>query len=74
VTQDDRLSNSNSFDKPTPPRVLLGLKVGAKSLARKDRTPAVVQLRNKAEFKPGARWSDEYMQRMQADMDALRRD
>jgi hypothetical protein len=74
VIEDDRLSNSNSFVKPTPPRPILTLKVSAQNLSRKNRTPAALQPRNKSGLKPGARWSDEYTQQMQADMDALRRD
>src|SRR5208282_332218 len=31
------------------------------------------QPQNKAKLKPGAHWSDEYKERMQSDMDALRR-
>jgi hypothetical protein len=68
------MSNANSIDKPNSPRVTLTLRVGAQRPARKDRAPAALQLRNKADLKPGARWSDKYAQQMQADMDALRPD
>jgi hypothetical protein len=33
--------------------------------------PPPPQPRSKTQAKPGAHWSDEYKQRMQADMDAL---
>jgi hypothetical protein len=62
---------------PTSPRPTLKLKAGvrrptepAKAITpRQDNTPQ--QDNKKGKSKPGAHWSDEYKERMQADMDAL---
>jgi hypothetical protein len=69
-------------DTISPPstRPTLKLKVGARRSADPGKAPAIPQAETKAfpqaekkaKLKPGARWSDEYTQRMQADMDALR--
>jgi hypothetical protein len=66
------MNNSNSPGDPASPRVTLKLKVGARKTERevKPQQPAP-QPQNKAKSKPGAHWSDEYKERMQADMDAL---
>jgi hypothetical protein len=56
----------------TRPTLKLKLKVGARRSADPSKAPAIPQAEKKAKLKPGARWSDEYTQRMQADMDALR--
>jgi hypothetical protein len=60
------MDNPNS----TSPRPTLKLKVGARKPAepKKVITPEPAQ---KAKLKPGAHWSDEYKERMQAEMDAL---
>lgn len=58
---------------PTPSRATLKLKIGARKSPRESKTPAVSQPQNHSKAKPGAHWSDEYKQRMQADMDALTR-
>jgi hypothetical protein len=60
-------SNSDS----TPPRVTLKLKTGPRKAAEPVSNQPVPRPQNKANQKPGAEWSDEYKQRMQADMDAL---
>jgi hypothetical protein len=62
----------NDTISPPPTRPTLKLKVGARRSADPSKAPATPQAEKKAKLKPGARWSDEYTQRMQADMDALR--
>jgi len=49
--------------------VTLKLKAGARKSPRESKTPP----QNTGKLKPGAHWSDEYKERMQADMDALAR-
>jgi hypothetical protein len=65
------MNNSNSSPNPTSARVTLKLKVGARKSAGEATAPAAAQPHIKANLKPGAHWSDEYKERMQADMDAL---
>jgi hypothetical protein len=67
------MNNSNSSRNPTSPRVTLKLKTGARKSPREIQTPALTRPQNTGKLKPGARWSDEYNERMQADMDALLR-
>jgi hypothetical protein len=67
------MNNSNSPSDPASSRVTLKLKAGARKSPRESKTPAVPGPRSKASQKPGAHWSDEYKERMQADMDALTR-
>jgi len=67
------MNNSNSSSNPPSPRVTLKLKVGARKSARESKTQPPPQPHGKANLKPGAHWSDEYKERMQADMDALTR-
>ena len=69
------MNNSNSSSNPTSSRVTLKLKVAARKAARESKTPPLPQPHSKANLnlKPGAHWSDEYKERMQADMDALTR-
>jgi hypothetical protein len=58
----------------TPTRPTLKLKAGARKPAvpaAANKAPAPAQQDKKAKLKPGAHWSDEYKDRMQADMDAL---
>jgi hypothetical protein len=63
------MNNSNSSSTP---RVTLKLKAGARKSPREVKTPAVPHpQQSKASSKPGAHWSDEYKERMQADMDLL---
>ena len=65
------MNNSNSSSKPTSSRVTLKLKVGARKAASESKSSHLPQPQSKANLKPGAHWSDEYKERMQADMDAL---
>jgi hypothetical protein len=65
-----RMNNSNSSSNP---RVTLKLKAGARKSPREPKTPPPPQPQSKANLKPGAHWSDEYKERMQADMDLLSR-
>jgi hypothetical protein len=67
----NRMNNSNSTSTP---RVTLKLKAGVRKSPREAKTPAVPAVphpQSKASLKPGAHWSDEYKERMQADMDLL---
>jgi hypothetical protein len=63
--------NSSDSSAPASPRAILTLKVGARKSANKSRTPAWPVSKGKSTSKPGARWSDEYKQRMQLEMNAL---
>jgi hypothetical protein len=65
------MNNSNPSPNPKSPRVTLKLKTGVQKSSRESKTPPDPQPRNKTNVKPGARWSDEYKERMQADMDSL---
>jgi hypothetical protein len=65
------MNNSNSSSNPTSSRVTLKLKNGARRPPKESVTPPIPQPQSKPKSKPGAHWSDEYKQRMQADMDAL---
>jgi len=66
------MSDSNSSSPPTAPRPTLKLKAGARKAPPAEVKP-VQPARPQANLKqkPGAHWSDEYKERMQADMDAL---
>lgn len=67
------MNNSNSSSNPLSSRATLKLKVGARKSPRESKTPPPLpQAPSKANAKPGAHWSDEYKERMQADMDALK--
>jgi len=66
------MSDSKIAD-PATPRATLKLKVGARKSPDKRKPPLVPQAQSKAKQNPGAHWSDEYKERMQADMDALAR-
>jgi hypothetical protein len=65
------MNNPDPPSNPSSSRVTLKLKGGARKSTGEKKTPPVPQPLNKAQAKPGAHWSDEYKQRMQADMDAL---
>jgi hypothetical protein len=65
------MNDSNPSPDPKSPRVTLKLKAGARKSPEQSKTPPVQQPRGKASSKPGAHWSDEYKERMQADMDLL---
>jgi hypothetical protein len=51
--------------------VTLKLKSGVRKSPRESKTPPDPQPRSKTNLKPGARWSDEYKDQIQADMDLL---
>ena len=65
------MNDSNSSSNSTSARATLKLKVGARKSARESTKPPLPQAHSKANGKPGAHWTDEYKERMQADMDAL---
>jgi hypothetical protein len=66
------MSQSNS-STPTLSRFTLKLKDGARKAPRENKTPSRPEQPSKVNQKPAAAWSDEYKQRMQADMDRLSR-
>ena len=65
TTHHEPMSNPN----PTSPRPTLKLKVAPRISSNK--SPSAPKSATPQKLKPGAQWSDEYKQRMQADMDAL---
>jgi hypothetical protein len=67
------MNHTNSSSNPTSSRVTLKLKTGArKSPPRPETTaPSIPRPLNANKHKPGAHWSDDFKQRMQADMDVL---
>ena len=65
------MNDSNSSSNSTT-RGTLKLKAGARK-PQPESNPPTLPPPNATKTKPGARWSDEYMQRMQADMDSLAR-
>jgi len=68
------MSDSNSAPNSTSPRATLKLKAGVRKTPREDKTPhpaPVARPQSNGKSKPGAHWSDEYKERMQAEMDAL---
>jgi hypothetical protein len=71
------MNDSNSPSNPGAPRATLKLKAGARKPPTETKPPAESRAQphpeppKKGNFKPGAHWSDEYKERMQADMDAL---
>jgi hypothetical protein len=65
------MDNSNPPSNPTSSRATLKLKAGARKSPRESETPPTPRSQNTGKLKPGAHWSDEYKERMQADMDAL---
>jgi hypothetical protein len=67
------MNNSNSPSNVAPSRVTLKLKVGARKSPRESKASPLPQAQGKANGKPGAHWSDEYKERMQADIDKIRR-
>jgi hypothetical protein len=62
--------NDSNSSSPSSPRPTLKLKVGARKPPEQIKSQPAPQ-QSKVNQKPGAQWSDEYKQRMQADMDAL---
>jgi hypothetical protein len=68
------MSNSNSPFNPISSRATLKLKTGIRKSSRESEAPPTnSRPRGNSKLKPGAHWSDEYKERMQADMDALTR-
>jgi hypothetical protein len=67
------MNHSNSSLNSTSSRATLKLKTGIRKSPRESETPAISRPRDNIKLKPGAHWSDEYKERMQADMDALTR-
>jgi hypothetical protein len=67
------MNNSNLPSNPASSRVTLTLKTGARKSPRETKTPPLPRAQNTGKLKPGAHWSDEYKERMQAEMDALTR-
>jgi hypothetical protein len=65
------MSDSNSANTPGAARATLKLKVAARKVPTPPKSESTAQAPRKAAQKPGAAWSDEYKERMQADMDAL---
>lgn len=65
------MSDSNDPSSATTTRPTLRLKVAPRTTQPAPKASALPQAQSKAALKPGARWSDEYRDRMQADMDAL---
>jgi hypothetical protein len=65
------MNNSNPFPNPATPRVTLKLKTGVRKSPRESKAPPPAPRPQNTKLKPGAHWSDEYKERMQADMDAL---
>jgi hypothetical protein len=65
------MNNSNPSPNPKSSRVTLKLKAGVRRSPRESNTLPDPQPRSKADSKSGARWSDEYKEQMQADMDLL---
>ena len=63
--------SDSTLSNPTPPRVTLKLKGGSRKLPATAKAPPTPQPQFNSKQKPGAHWSDEYKERMQAEMDAL---
>ena len=64
------MNNSDSLLNAKP-RVTLKLKSTARKSPSEIKTTPARRPATTAKLKPGAHWSDEYKERMQADMDAL---
>jgi hypothetical protein len=67
------MNDSNSSSNPTSTRVTLKLKGAGRKPSAEGKAPVIPRPQIKPNVKSGAHWSDEYKQRMQADMDALTR-
>lgn len=65
------MNNPNSPADPPASRSTLKLKVAARKPKEEVKAAVVPRPQPKPAVNPGARWSDEYKQRMQADMDEL---
>jgi hypothetical protein len=67
------MNHSNPSSNPSSSRTTLKLKIGARKSPRESKTLPTPRPQSTSKLKPGAQWSDEYKERMQADMDALMR-
>ena len=67
------MNNSDSAADTQTPRPTLKLKVAPRKPPLETKTTQTPKPSSKASQKPGARWSDEYTQAMQRDMDRLAR-
>jgi hypothetical protein len=65
--------NDSNSSHASSSRVTLKLKAGARKPPDESKSQPIPRQQSKVNQKPGAQWSDEYKQRMQADMDALAR-
>jgi hypothetical protein len=68
------MSTSSLSPNPgSPTRTILKLKTAPRKVAAEPKPTPITAPRPQPspKLKPGARWSDEYKERMQADMDAL---
>ncbi len=68
------MSNSSLSPNSGSSRTILKLKSGPRKAPSEPKaipTPTTTRPQASPKLKPGARWSDEYKDRMQADMDAL---
>jgi len=66
------MNDPNDSANSTTTRATLRLKVTPRQAQPASKAPPLPQTRSKANLKPGARWSGDYKETMQADMDALR--
>jgi hypothetical protein len=64
------MSDSTSSSDPASPRVTLKLKAGARKSPPENKAAPPSEPKKPGKLKPGAHWSDEYKERMQADMDS----
>ena len=62
------MDQSNASSNPSSPRPTLTLKVAARKFLRESKSSPTLQVRQNSKSKPGAQWSEEYRERMQADM------
>jgi hypothetical protein len=65
------MDNSDSPVNPTASRPTLKLKAGRIQAPKEIKVARAPQPQRADKAKPGAHWSDEYKERMQAEMDAL---
>jgi hypothetical protein len=65
------MDNSDSPPNPTVSRPTLKLKAGRIQAPKEMKVVLTPQPQRFVKAKPGARWSDDYKERMQAEMDAL---
>ena len=66
------MNNSNSSSNAKAPRAILTLKPGSRRSLREIKAPSVPRPNSNSKLQSGHS-SDEHLERMQAEMDALRR-